>query len=577
MYRKILVNPEHRSFQRVLFRRNPNESVQDYQLDTVTFGVNCAPFLAIRTLLQLADDIRETFPLACNILRNAMYVDDALVGAHSIPEAMESKEQLVSALNSADSIKVPRWFNYTPKCDVQFHGFSDASEKAYAAALYVRIREEESVSVHLVSCKTKVAPLKTLSIPRLELCGATLLAEMIDRLVPQLEIRNCSIFCWTDSTIVLSWLAKPPCYWSTFVANRVSKIIQAIGPARWHHVKSKENPADLASRGVYPQDLLEIIMVQDRLVSMTQRAHFPNEYLALSSKKQVASASPFLNLNPFLDSEGIMRVCGRLVSSPGLSYNEKSYYSALQLPAFPIVSPVYSYDFDPWRCRKQLMSSLPPERSEYSRPFTHTGLDFTGPFDIKSFSGRACRMTKGYTCVFVCFATKAIHLEAVSDMGGLWEAGVKSFKSHFRKAAGNFKHTFEEFQTLLSRIEACLNSRPLCSASTEASDLSALTPGHFLIGSPILNPLDPKISESPTSLVNRWQRLKVMHQHFCLQSDLVVIKEENLPPNCWRLGRISKVHPGSDGKVRAVDIVTEKGYITRPITKIVILPSDSTN
>ncbi|XP_075158181.1 uncharacterized protein LOC142231459 [Haematobia irritans] len=927
MYRQILVNPEHRTFQRVLFRMNPNEPVQDYQLDTVTFGVNCAPFLAIRTLLQLADDIRETFPLASNILRNAMYVDDALVGAHSIPEAIESKKQLVSALNSAgfsmrkwtsnskqilsdvpedqllfkdflefddrsstktlgirwnatsdsfffktthfsedcrytkrevlsqiaklfdpvgwlapcvviakiimqriwtegtewddqissqsladwkyfqscypsiDSIKVPRWFNYTPKCDVQFHGFSDASEKAYAAALYVRIREEESVSVHLVSCKTKVAPLKTLSIPRLELCGATLLAEMIDRLVPQLEIRNFSIFCWTDSTIVLSWLAKPPCYWSTFVANRVSKIIQAIDPPRWHHVKSEENPADLASRGVYPQDLLgndlwwhgptwlrdcyenwprfeyspqdlteterksvrvnfsfftdhedilerfsslsralrviayiyrffyathprfksnfqrttfnistsEIIMVQDRLVSMTQRAHFPNEYLALSSKKQVASASPILNLNPFLDSEGIMRVCGRLVSSPGLSYNERHpiilpYNCQLSRLLVQFIHTISIHGGNQlvlrlirtqfWiirvknlikttinrcktcilykhRCQKQLMSSLPPERSEYSRPFTHTGLDFAGPFDIKSFSGRACRITKGYSCVFVCFATKAIHLEAVSDlstnkflaafsrfvsrrgcplhlysdngtnfvgaskilakdflqsskqyvesnyalqrltwhfnppgaphMGGLWEAGVKSFKTHFRKAAGNCKHTFEEFQTLLSRIEACLNSRPLCSASTEASDLSALTPGHFLIGSPILTPLDPKISESPKSLVNRWQRLKVMHQHFCLrwkeeylkelhkrhkwktssenvkESDLVVIKEENLPPNCWRLGRISKVHPGSDGKVRVVDIVTEKGNITRPITKIVILPSDSTN
>ncbi|XP_043657462.1 uncharacterized protein LOC122622885 [Drosophila teissieri] len=176
------------------------------------------------------------------------------------------------------------------------------------------------------------------------------------------------------------------------------------------------------------------------------------------------------------------------------------------------------------------MGKLPQSRATYSRPFTHTGLDFAGPFDVKSYSGRACRITKDYVCVFVCFSTKAIHLEATSDlttekflgafsrfaarrgcplhlysdkslsvgaekaltedfiaavkekvtssfshqslswhfnppgaphMGGLWEAGVKSFKTHFYKTTGNFKYTLEELSTLLCRIEACLNSRPI--------------------------------------------------------------------------------------------------------------------
>ncbi|XP_059223101.1 uncharacterized protein LOC131996917 [Stomoxys calcitrans] len=101
MYRQILVNPEHRAFQRILFRQDPNGKVQDYELSTVTFGVNCAPFLAIRTLLQLADDVRGTYPLAYEILRNSMYVDDALVGAHSIPAAIDARGQLIQALGSA--------------------------------------------------------------------------------------------------------------------------------------------------------------------------------------------------------------------------------------------------------------------------------------------------------------------------------------------------------------------------------------------------------------------------------------------------------------------------------------------
>lgn len=98
--------------------------------------------------------------------------------------------------------------------------------------------------------------MKTLSILRLELCGAVLLAEMLDSIVPRLEVASYDIFCWTDSTIVLSWLSKPPCVWMTFVANRISRIIEITDPINWHHVDSEYNPADLASRGVLPQDLI---------------------------------------------------------------------------------------------------------------------------------------------------------------------------------------------------------------------------------------------------------------------------------------------------------------------------------
>lgn len=180
-------------------------------------------------------------------------------------------------------------------------------------------------------------------------------------------------------------------------------------------------------------------------------------------------------------------------------------------------------------------------------------------------------------------------------MGGLWEAGVKSFKTHFRKFAGSYKFTFEEFSTLLSRIESCLNSRPLSPISSDPTDFAALTPGHFLIGTPILAPIDPNIDESPISLINRWKRLKAIHQSFCArwkteylrelqkrhkwqtpekdieENTLVAIYDENLPPNSWRLGRVSKTYRGSDGHVRVADLVTQKGVITRPITKFVVL------
>jgi len=62
------------------------------------------------------------------------------------------------------------------------------------------------------------------------------------------------------------------------------------------------------------------------------------------------------------------------------------------------------------------MGGLPTDRVSFSRPFTYTGIDYAGPFGIKNYIGRACLITKGYVCVFVCFSTKAIHLEPTSDL-----------------------------------------------------------------------------------------------------------------------------------------------------------------
>ena len=98
-------------------------------------------------------------------------------------------------------------------------------------------------------------------------------------------------------------------------------------------------------------------------------------------------------------------------------------------------------------------------------------------------------------------------------MGGLWEAGVKSFKTHLKKSVAELKFTFEEFSTIVSTIEACLYSRPLGALSEDPGDFSALTPGHFLIGSLLLSPAEPEELAAPISLLNRWRKLKAI-THF---------------------------------------------------------------
>ncbi|XP_044312574.1 uncharacterized protein LOC123037142 [Drosophila rhopaloa] len=101
MYRQILVHPDDRPFQRLIFRPKQSAIMKDFQLNTVTFGVNCAPFLAIRTLQQLATDCKEKYPRTSQILLQETYVDDILAGAHTLEDAKNAQSQLIASLKSA--------------------------------------------------------------------------------------------------------------------------------------------------------------------------------------------------------------------------------------------------------------------------------------------------------------------------------------------------------------------------------------------------------------------------------------------------------------------------------------------
>ena len=176
------------------------------------------------------------------------------------PEIMETWEQWRSELAVLTTVHLPRF--YYPKSSkvtsVQLHGFSDASEDAYAGVVYLRsVDESNHVHVSLVTSKTKVSSIKRLTIPRLELCGASLLADVLNHVRAVLDIPIDSIHAWTDSTIVLSWLEGNPRRFKTYVGNRVSRIIDVIPPTRWKHVAGQDNPADCASRGILPSQLVD--------------------------------------------------------------------------------------------------------------------------------------------------------------------------------------------------------------------------------------------------------------------------------------------------------------------------------
>ena len=158
-------------------------------------------------------------------------------------------------LQKLNSLAIPRWVKLAGSSNYSIHGFSDASEKAYGACLYVVVNKEGRTTSHLLASKTKVAPIKFVSIPRLKLCGALLLAELVDSCVCALRL-SCEIRLFTDSTITLSWIQGCPSRWKTFVANRVAKIQELVPLESWHHVSGPDNPADLASRGIPAAELI---------------------------------------------------------------------------------------------------------------------------------------------------------------------------------------------------------------------------------------------------------------------------------------------------------------------------------
>ena len=443
-------------------------------------------------------------------------------------------------------IQIPRWLGIEPAKELHLHGFADASKSAYAAAVNLVIpgtTGQAGVS-RLITAKTKVAPVKTITIPRLELCTAVLLAKLLRYVIDVYTTASItSVHAWTDSTMVLAWLDSEPSRWEIIVANRVAEIQRTVPDVAWHHIHSSQNPADIASRGMPPVELETahlwwngpawmhlpaaqwpsssistesaapidsysciVTMLQSqspgedpftrfsslirlerviatclrfrhcfserepiprdrpftfhelntaflRCVFCIQQSYFADEIRRLAARAEVGKNSALRQLTPFLDQQGILRVEGRLQGLE-LPYSERHpvilpkqcHLSRLviewarhtclhggQLLTYAQVikrawiiggrqktkAIVRQYV----RCAKsharsftQLMDNLPSERVTRARPFARTGLDYAGTFHIKFSKGRGTRTSKGYLAIFVCLATKAVHMEIVGDL-----------------------------------------------------------------------------------------------------------------------------------------------------------------
>ena len=134
---------------------------------------------------------------------------------------------------------------------MELHAFGDASEVAYASAVYLRVvHEDGKVSTSLVMSKTRVAPVRNITLPRLELMAAVITARLCSYVKGAIDCPINRIVCWTDNSSTLHWIRGAASQWKPFVANRVIEIQSLLDPSVWRYCPGPQNPADLPTRGL---------------------------------------------------------------------------------------------------------------------------------------------------------------------------------------------------------------------------------------------------------------------------------------------------------------------------------------
>lgn len=176
-----------------------------------------------------------------------------------IPVSIQQQwAKFVESLSFINHLSIPRRaFHDSSRDYIELHIFCDASQQAYGACAYIRTYTSDgSISVQLLVAKGRVAPLKALTIPRLELCAAFTGVNLSNKILNSVRNKNCKCYYWSDSIIVLSWINSPTHKLQTFVKHKVTDILKHTEPQTWYYVPTKQNPADIITKCTNAQQLL---------------------------------------------------------------------------------------------------------------------------------------------------------------------------------------------------------------------------------------------------------------------------------------------------------------------------------
>ncbi|XP_071043387.1 uncharacterized protein [Parasteatoda tepidariorum] len=398
----------------------------------------------------------------------------------------------------------------------ELHTFCNSSGLSYAAVVYLRCKTDENISVQLLMAKSRGAPLKKISIPRLELlacCMGTRLADL--------------------------WIQREES-WGVFVRNRVKEILKASTEESWRHIPGDSNPADLPSWGCSVEKLIKSRWWEEPHWFRTSVGCWPSTELRTNEEEvrlEIHNCSTLQIKNLHCFREKFWVLCGRRSVRHVINKCIKCRRHT--------VKPVETAPI-----------SLPEDRAKDASVFEIVGVDLAGPLILKGGQ-------KSWLVLFTCAVFRAVHLELVSSLstkdfllcsrrfiarrgrqsvvysdngtnfvgaenlfrsidwsvvesettvkrivwkfippsagwwGGFWERMVQMVKKLLRRVLGNASPNYEELMSLLCECETVINSRPLSYIFEDRDDLIPLAPAMFLqeirsVGVPDIDQIDLK-------------------------------------------------------------------------------------
>ncbi|KAJ8041002.1 hypothetical protein HOLleu_15480 [Holothuria leucospilota] len=468
------------------------------ETDTFTFKVNLPDKpISRRGVLSVASSIYDPIGLVSPvsiqgklILRELMKEMEgekktpADIWDRPLPEKCRPKwNKWRDSLHHLENVHVPRCYtppDFGPVSRQELHAFSDASDLAIGAVVYLRqISQLGVVHVSLVIAKARVTPKHAVSIPRLELCAAVLATTLVQTISPELEgrLEIDNITYYKDSKVVLGYISNESKRFHVYLANRVHKIRAVSDPNQWQYIPTDQNPADIASRSV-PADQLtkttwfrgpdflwqaELQKAERVILKAVQEEGFSAEISKLRAAKAnsehtkptIKKGSPLCRLNPFLDEDGIIKVGGRLGRSDlpftrrhpillpknthvsrlivehfhgkVLHQGRQMTLGAVRSGGFWIIAShclVRRVIHDCCTCKRlrgipltQQMADLPEDRVGATPPFTNVGIDVFGPWTVLSRKTRANSSdAKRWAVIFTCLYSRAVPAEVIESL-----------------------------------------------------------------------------------------------------------------------------------------------------------------